>query len=251
MTTNNLFWLFLVMGLVLTASSYAQETTPDGHFEIKETKNGPIRVWVPDTPEAKRISESHRAVTTSARMDRTGMTAIMDQLGISDIESLMEIELAEYQSKDLKAIINECKRKRGSVIGQKENTDLKLEYARKVRDVLLPEQLKAIATRANPEKRLFSLMILATKSQLRITDQQKKQLVSECDSAHKQIEDAIAEIEEKKRECRERMLEIYNKVLTDSQKEQFSKKLSINDLLNEMSLRDMEADTDTTIAKER
>ena len=70
-------------------------------------------------------------------------------------------------------------------------------------------------------------------------------------SVHKQIEDAIAEIEEKKRECRERMLKIYNKVLTDSQKEQFSKKLSINDLLNEMSLRDMEADTDTTIAKER
>ncbi len=89
-------------------------------------------------------------------------------------------------------------------------------------------------------------MILAKNGQLEISDEQKKQLISECNSAHLQIEKAIAEIEERQRECREKMLSIFEDVLTDAQKEKFAKKLDINDVLNGMSMSDLEADTDAS-----
>lgn len=219
----------------------------EGHFETVDIGGGGVtKVWIAHDPVVRAAQLKKKADATNRNMKRKGLADILDFMSAGFADSLMEMKLADYQKQDLSQALSEYRSKLKAVENDPVKSDaLKITYARKVYAILLPDQLKSIASKTDRKRRFFSVLVFSSdRKLLEISDQQSNQIMDECKIANAEIEKAIEEIESLKKECRDKMVAVYERVLTERQKKKLAERINAKAFLNQMPLEDMRADTD-------
>ena len=107
---------------------------------------------------------------------------------------LVDVELLNDQKKELSQILNDyAKAKQGIPdhdVFERKKTEP--QYAKKIKELLLPAQLESIAKKTQKDKRLLTLLAYAEYgSLLEITDTQRNKIVSESSTANKKIREVV------------------------------------------------------------
>ena len=250
---QSICWFSLFL-LLAPNNGYGQiDELPQFKYELVDGPNGKIEKAVPLTSQAQKISEGLIAKSTISDMEASGVDEILNLLTSANHANLEEYELTSEQKPQLLAIRNEyIESLRAVNIFDVDSVNLvKAKYGKRIWKVLLPEQIKSIASRTiRRDKRLLSLLLYPDVSAtLHLSADQKAKLASGSSTANVQIERSIAVVNRELDKCRKKILEVYDSVLDDEQKAKFEKLRKVEKHLKEMSLSDMDADTDKQLFK--
>ena len=205
--------------IVVTSTCFAQDeeekyvitTLPDG-TRIREVADSDI------TPAFQRVKLRHALKTISD----PNIKFLLDSPSAIDLAILCGDEVLPTQKEELKRISNSY----AAAVSKLEDKAgaeyllLRVAHFRKIKEVLLPEQLQSILMKCKQLDSLLMTSIVASplSQELELTDVQKEDIIRRCKAKNEEIKRTLEELKMRTDKHRKDLEAICNDVLTEKQR---------------------------------
>lgn len=176
---------------------------------------------------------------------------ILDQLEVDDVINLVNDELTEAQSADLKELLTQYRDGKSAL----DPTDklnlakLRFKYGMELNKLLLPEQINSARVRGY----IFHVLIGEgpVPKYLDLSRQQQSNITSKCEQLNDEITELAAEIELKTAKLKERVTNVLTDSLSTEQREKLERlvKTRLDSYFKDHDLNSLSRQTQTTQAE--
>ncbi|MEQ1906020.1 MAG: hypothetical protein ABL888_17655 [Pirellulaceae bacterium] len=236
------FLIAMLFSFFMVQVSLAQMKQMAGHFENIDIGNGVIRqTFVPDNPDDREFVDQLNLRLSNQLLQENGFEFLFQFTSASDLDPLTGNELAGDQKDGLQKVLDEyhselkkldSKLKDGKIKEtehQKLRRDNQVAYAKKVREILLPNQLKSIADNRYSGGKIFAFLTAEDTSQfVELSDEQRKSILEKCAKVNDEVTKMLETQKQLEEKIRKSTAEIYQSVLNDKQKEKVQTRLKFN-----------------------
>ncbi len=191
-------------------------------FTLKTNQDGSTS-FVPigessDDPQTARVIASQKLALQLANQS-SGISTLLRQFSVEKFNALSRVELSDEQKAEIKKIATEY----NEGIGEFPRNSLpanrfKIKHAKRIHEVLLPDQIKALHSYRLPRGGVFNIIRDDDISKyLELTDKQIKELEADCKKANDELEVLIQKQNEALEAKRKQVKEIYSRLANEQQ----------------------------------
>ena len=236
---------------IALAQDFVPEHMPGKTFRIQTLPDGSKEAAIiPLSEEGQKAREMMLKMQLARGAGQ--VSHILDQLEIDDVINLVNDELTEAQSADLKELLTQYRDGKAALDpSDKSNlAKLRVKYGMELNKLLLPEQINSTRIRGH----IFHVLIGEgpVPQYLDLSRQQQSNITSKCEQLNVEITELAAEIELKTTKLKERITDVLTGSLSKEQREKLERlvKSRLDSYFKDHNLDSLSRQTQTTQPEE-